>query len=93
MKILAPSIFLGHANIEYFVFEEDFMEANMRCIPMAVRFKLDAVQIKLSLAAWAKFGSDEKLALAMNSCESVTEKAMYSQFLAKLYRSTPGTIV
>lgn len=90
MKIIAPSIFLGHANIEYFVFEEDFMEANMRCIPMAVRFKLDAVQIKLSLAAWAKFGSDEKLALAINSCESVTDKAMYAQFLAQLIENYTG---
>jgi hypothetical protein len=90
MKIIAPSIFLGHVNIEYFAFEEDFMEANMRCIPMVVRFKLDAVKIKLSLAAWAKFSSDEKLALATNLCDTVIDKAVYAQFLAQLIEKYTG---
>ncbi|WP_353849846.1 nitrate reductase associated protein, partial [Hydrotalea sp.] len=32
-------------KIEYFQFEEDFVEENVRCIPMIVRFKMDAVGI------------------------------------------------
>ena len=41
------NIFLGK---EGFVFEEDFVEENVRCIPMTVRFKMDAAGIKLKLA-------------------------------------------
>src|SRR5688572_30077237 len=35
------SSFFGRKDIEYFAFEEDFMEENVRCIPMIVRFKMD----------------------------------------------------
>jgi hypothetical protein len=35
-----------------FPFEEEFMENEIRCIPMVVRFKLDACGIKLKLSEW-----------------------------------------
>lgn len=54
--------------MEYFAFEEDFVEKNIRCIPMIVRFKMDAVGIKLRLADWSKFHRDERLALSTMSC-------------------------
>lgn len=52
-------------GIEYFKFEEDFMEENVRCIPMVVRFKLDIVGIKLKLAEWSRFKPDERIELAL----------------------------
>lgn len=40
MKIkLTPSEFKNLKGIEYFKFEEDFIEENVRCIPTIVRFK------------------------------------------------------
>ena len=42
-------------GIEYFDFEEDFVEKNIRCIPMIVRFKMDEAGIKLKLSEWSRF--------------------------------------
>ena len=42
-------------SIQYFLFEEDFIEKNVRCIPMIVRYKLDTVGIKLQLSQWSRF--------------------------------------
>jgi hypothetical protein len=39
---------------ELFVFEHDFV-VTLRCIPMAVRFKLDLAGVKLSLRQWSRF--------------------------------------
>src|SRR6187431_2985818 len=50
--------------VESFRFEEDFMEDNIRCIPMIVRFKLDACGIKLKLSEWSKFTVEERSFLA-----------------------------
>ena len=44
----------------YFNFEEDFVENNVRCIPMIVRFKLDACGIKLKLSEWSKMVIEER---------------------------------
>jgi hypothetical protein len=79
-----PSIFLGKVGLEYFEFEEDFMESNMRCIPMAVRFKLDTVRIKLKLSAWAKFSSEEKMALAVDPCVTEAQQVLYAVGLENL---------
>ncbi len=43
-----------------FKFEEEFMEDRLRCIPMVVRFTLDACGIKLKLAEWNKFTVAER---------------------------------
>ena len=43
------SEFLNLDGIEYFQFEEEYMENNMRCIPMIIRFKMDLAGIKLKL--------------------------------------------
>ncbi len=52
----------------YFRFEEDFMEDGIRCIPMVVRFKLDACGIKLKLAEWSRFNVTERECLATLPC-------------------------
>ena len=41
-------------DTQLFAFESDFV-ATLRCVPMAVRFKLDRCGIKLSLRQWSRF--------------------------------------
>ncbi|MEO6674638.1 MAG: nitrate reductase associated protein, partial [Ginsengibacter sp.] len=43
-----------------FKFEEDFVEEGVRCIPMVVRFKLDACGIKLKLSEWSTLIFEER---------------------------------
>jgi hypothetical protein len=89
-KKYADSPFKGLEGLEYFDFEEDFVEENVRCIPMIVRFKLDAAGIKLNLAEWAKFAVDEKVALSLMPCESDREKETYHYCLASLIKKYTG---
>ena len=70
--------------MEYFAFEQDFVEKNIRCIPMIVRFKMDAVGIKLKLAHWSKFPPDERLALS-------TMSGGYKEYLAGLIEKYAGS--
>ena len=79
-----PSEFWNLSGIEYFRFEEDFIEQNVRCIPMIVRFKMDAVGIKLKLAEWSKFSIAERKELAIRSCSTVGELSDYKNCLAQL---------
>lgn len=79
-----PSEFVGLSGIEYFRFEEDFIEQNVRCIPMIVRFKMDAVGIKLKLSEWSKFSVAERRELAVRDCSTVEELGDYRNMLAQL---------
>ena len=79
-----PSEFRNVAGIEYFLFEEDFIEKNIRCIPMIVRFKMDAAGIKLKLAEWAKFKPEERVELAIKKCSTEEEIAIYKDYLSQL---------
>ena len=87
-----PSIFFGKVGLEYFEFEEDFMASNMRCIPMAVRFKLDKVRIKLKLSAWVKFSSAEKMALALDPCVTEAQQVLYALSLGNLILLNTGQL-
>lgn len=71
---------------KYFDFEEDFIEENVRCIPMLVRFKMDAAGIKLKLAEWSKFSVNERIALAVNPAGTPEETKNYNQYLAGLIK-------
>jgi hypothetical protein len=71
-------------DIEYFQFEEDFVEKNVRCIPMIVRFKMDAAGIKLKLSEWSKFDVEERIILAIKSCGNEKERESYKKYLADL---------
>ena len=75
---------------QYFRFEADFVEDNVRCIPMIVRFKLDAVGIKLKLAEWSRFREDERIMLAEEPCTIKGEQEIYSNFLQRLIRVRTG---
>ena len=83
---MKPSAFKHVKNIEYFEFEEDFVEEGIRCIPMIVRFKLDKAGIKLKLNEWAKFNVDEKVRLALLECNEEEEIKKYNQFVSNLIR-------
>lgn len=71
-------------GIEYFNFEEDFIEKNVRCIPMIVRFKMDAAGIKLKLADWSKFKPEERIKLAVMPSETEEELFLYNSHLSQL---------
>jgi len=67
-------------RIEYFDFEKEFMDDNIRCIPMIVRFKLDTCGIKLKLKEWSKMNLDERENLAelpIDTEESLTSYRRY----------------
>jgi hypothetical protein len=84
------SPFRGLGGIEYFDFEEDFVEENVRCIPMIVRFKMDAAGIKLKLSEWSKFKRDERIAMALMNCKTTGEITQYKQYLAGLIKQYTG---
>ena len=83
----APSEFRTIKGIEYFDFEEDFIEENVRCIPMIVRFKLDAAGIKLKLNEWSKFSSADRITLALMPAATPAEVGDYFKFLTNLIES------
>jgi hypothetical protein len=65
----------------FFRFEADFIEANIRCIPMIVRFKLDACGIKLKLAEWSRMTPEERNHLAIADCETPLDVVRYRENL------------
>lgn len=79
-----PSEFKDLEGIEYFDFEEDFIEENMRCIPMVVRFKMDAAGIKLKLAEWSRFNKEERIKLATSALKDPVELKQYHDYLSGL---------
>ena len=81
-----PSEFLNLDGIEYFRFEEEFMENNIRCIPMIIRFKMDMVGIKLKLSEWKKFSPEEKIELALMNCGFNEGSEQYAGYLAGLIK-------
>ncbi len=69
---------------ELFKFEEEFMEDNIRCIPMVVRFKLDLCGIKLKLSEWSKFTLNERNELTRKQTNKPTEVDSYQNLIQKL---------
>jgi hypothetical protein len=77
------------SDLELFAFESDFVES-LRCVPMAVRFKLDRVEIKLSLRQWSRFTQSDRRELLETPCGSDPEVQAYRRRLADLIRSRSG---
>jgi hypothetical protein len=69
-----------------FEFEKDFA-GSLRCIPMAVRFKLDHVGIKLTLQQWSRFGNDERMDLVERACDTRESVASYRDHLVSLIQA------
>lgn len=83
--------FFKHTKkIEYFQFEEDFVEENVRCIPMIVRFKMDAVGIKLKLKEWAMMSLNEKKKLASINITTKKEKKKYYNYTKIIIKKYTG---
>lgn len=66
-----------------FDFESDFV-ATLRCIPMAVRFKLDRCGIKLSLRQWSRFSALDRRVLLWKLCDAPADIAAYRDHLIEL---------
>lgn len=85
---------VGHSSLgdgdEYFQFEQDFVEDNIRCIPMIVRFKMDAAGIKLKLSEWSKFTPDERAKLASMPCQPEENTKIYYDYLEGLVKKHTG---
>ncbi len=89
-KKITVSEFKGVAGIEYFDFEEDFVEKGIRCIPMIVRFKLDKTGIKLQLAEWNKFTVAERTELATKMCNDKDDINRYRHYTTELIKKYTG---
>ena len=70
-------------DAQLFEFESDFV-ASLRCVPMAVRFKLDACGIKLTLRQWSRFTRGDRQDLLIAACESPAEVEAYRAALVAL---------
>ena len=77
-------------SIEYFKFEEEFIEEDVRCIPMIVRFKLDTCGIKLKLAEWSKMTVAERTKLAESPCGTREQIKLYKQYVQHVVRIYSG---
>lgn len=66
------------------------MEDNIRCIPMIVRFKLDACGIKLKLKEWSKMTVEEREKLASLPIDSVTDLETYGIYLKDIIHRHTG---
>ena len=76
----------------YFEFEQDFV-ANLRCIPMTVRYKLDTCGIKLKLSHWHEFSQEIRQALVDKPCSTPEEIEAYREWLNGLvleYTNAPA---
>lgn len=71
------------SDAQLFAFESDFV-STLRCVPMAVRFKLDACGIKLSLRQWSRFTRGDRQDLLTASCESPAQVEAYHVALVVL---------
>jgi hypothetical protein len=71
------------SDTHLFAFEQDFV-ATLRCIPMAVRLKLDVCGIKLSLRQWSRFTEVDRRGLLLAQCSTPAEVAAYREALVAL---------
>ena len=79
-------------HVEYFDFERDFMEDNIRCIPMIVRFKLDACGIKLKLKEWSKMDQAERESLAVLPIAGDKDLSIYRNYVEQAIMRNTGEI-
>jgi hypothetical protein len=70
-----------------FEFERDFY-ASLRCIPMAVRFKLDYTGVKLSLKQWSRFQHEDRQELLRLPCDTTEQVSRYKEILVSMIASS-----
>ncbi len=81
---------MENERLQYFAFEQDFVEKGIRCIPMIVRKKMDVVGIKLKLAHWSQFNKKERLVLSIQACTTAEQQRLYGTYLTWLIRKYTG---
>lgn len=84
---------VGGSDTVFFKFEEDFAEDGVRCIPMIVRFKLDACGIKLKLNEWSRFTIVERNILCGMDCSTTENLRVYRNYLQALILKHTGNNV
>jgi hypothetical protein len=83
-------LYRNETGADGFLFEEDFVEEGLRCIPMLVRFKMDIAGIKLKLSEWSQFTVSDRLQLTKRSCMTDAEITGYRFFLERLIKTRTG---
>ena len=78
---------MDHARL--FAFEDDFV-ATLRCIPMAVRFKLDLAGVKVSLRQWSRFTAQDRRELLARPCDEPAEVEAYRAGVSELVAARTG---
>jgi len=77
-------------DTRFFGFESDFVDT-MRCIPMAVRLRLDRTGVKLKLNEWSKLAPELRMALAQSPCGSPAERGQWKTYLIGLVVQVSGS--
>ena len=73
-------------ELRVFDFERD-LAGVLPCIPMAVRYKLDLVAVKLSLRQWRRLTRIDRCELLYRSCDSRSTISAYRDYLCDLIRT------
>ena len=74
-----------------FDFEKDFA-GSLRCIPMAVRLKLDLIGIKLSLRQWSRLDQRQRASLLEIRCDGPTDQAAMVAMIEDWVTASGGAI-
>src|SRR5262245_59677882 len=72
-----------------FGFESDFVDS-LRCIPMAVRYRLDITGVKLKLSEWSKLGKVERRVLVERPFASTEDVRSWKEALSLLVAEASG---
>ena len=73
-----------------FKFEEEFMEGDIRCIPMIVRFRLDACGIKLKLSEWNNFSLTDRAHVVRKAAVAGDDRTPFRNLIRELVLSHTG---
>ena len=74
----------------FFAFEADFVDS-LRCVPMAVRLRLDVSGVKLKLTEWSKLDQAQRLRLAKSAFANPEEIRAYAEELSGVVAGITGT--
>ncbi|NJK34744.1 MAG: nitrate reductase maturation protein NarM [Oscillatoriales cyanobacterium SM2_2_1] len=67
----------------FFAFEQDFV-TDLRCIPMAVRYKLDRAGLKLKLLDWQRLSAEDRQCLCALPGDTTVAVEMFARKLLSL---------
>ncbi len=74
---------------QLFAFENDFV-ATLRCIPMAVRFKLDRCGIKLTLRQWSRLTHSDRTDLLIKNATQLKTLICTVNISSIYFQIVPG---